>query len=64
MKEITEGYTSLVIAHRLSTIIDADKIIVLDQGRIVEQGSHTELLSTNGTYAKLWRIQQEESHDL
>jgi len=64
MKEITEGYTSLVIAHRLSTIIDADKIIVLDQGRIVEQGSHTELLSTNGTYAKLWRIQQEESYDL
>jgi len=64
MKEITEGYTSLVIAHRLSTIIDADNIIVLDRGRVVEQGSHTELLSTNGTYAKLWRIQQEESHDL
>lgn len=60
MKEITEGYTSLVIAHRLSTIIDADKIIVLDRGRVVEQGSHTELLSTNGTYAKLWRIQQEK----
>ncbi len=64
MKEITEGYTSLVIAHRLSTIIDADKIIVLDRGRVVEQGSHTKLLSTNGTYAKLWRIQQEENHDL
>ena len=64
MKEITEGYTSLVIAHRLSTIIDADKIIVLDRGRVVEQGSHTELLATNGTYAKLWRIQQEENHDL
>ncbi len=64
MKEITEGYTSLVIAHRLSTIIDADKIIVLDRGRVVEQGNHTKLLSTNGTYAKLWRIQQEESHDL
>ncbi len=64
MKEITEGYTSLVIAHRLSTIIDADKIIVLDRGSVVEQGSHTELLSTNGTYAKLWRIQQEENHDL
>ena len=64
MKEITEGYTSLVIAHRLSTIIDADKIIVLDRGRVVEQGSHTELLSTNGTYAKLWRIQQEENNDI
>ncbi|OUR89613.1 metal ABC transporter permease [Gammaproteobacteria bacterium 42_54_T18] len=64
MKEITEGYTSLVIAHRLSTIIDADKIIVLDRGRVVEQGNHIELLSTNATYAKLWRIQQEENHDL
>jgi len=64
MKEITEGYTSLVIAHRLSTIIDADNIIVLDRGRVVEQGNHTKLLSDNGTYAKLWRIQQEENHDL
>ena len=60
MKEITEGYTSLVIAHRLSTIIDADKIIVLDHGKVIEQGHHTELLKKNGAYAKLWHTQQEQ----
>ncbi len=59
LREIAEEHTSLVIAHRLSTIIDADKIIVLDHGRIVEQGSHDELLTGNGHYADLWRAQQK-----
>ncbi len=57
---IGENYTSLVIAHRLSTIVDADNIIVLHQGQVVEQGSHNELLEKQGTYSKLWKIQQKE----
>lgn len=58
-KEIEQGHTSLVIAHRLSTIIDADKIIVLEGGRVVEQGTHVELLQKNGSYTRLWRVQQQ-----
>ena len=60
LKDIGEGYTSLAIAHRLSTIVDADNIIVLHQGQIVEQGSHDELLEKKGAYSKLWKIQQKE----
>jgi len=52
-----EGRTAIVIAHRLSTIQRLDRIIVLDNGKIVEQGSHKELLEQNGTYAKLWAHQ-------
>ena len=63
LREVAEGHTSLVIAHRLSTIIDADKIVVLDHGRIVEQGSHEALLEQRGYYADLWFAQQkEQSH--
>jgi ATP-binding cassette subfamily B protein len=60
MSEVTKGHTSLVIAHRLSTIQDADKIIVLQQGEIAEQGSHQQLLAANGLYAQMWRIQQQQ----
>jgi ATP-binding cassette subfamily B protein len=60
LQEVAEGHTSLVIAHRLSTIIDADKIVVLDQGSVVEQGSHDELLARRGRYADLWFTQQKE----
>ena len=60
LREVAEGHTSLVIAHRLSTIIDADKIVVLDHGRIVEQGSHEALLEQHGYYADLWFAQQKE----
>jgi ATP-binding cassette, subfamily B, heavy metal transporter len=60
LEEVSEGHTSLVIAHRLSTIIDADSIVVLDQGRVVEQGSHEGLLERRGYYAELWHTQQKE----
>ena len=52
-----EGRTSLVIAHRLSTVRNADEILVLDDGRIVELGTHTELLAREGLYADLYRTQ-------
>lgn len=61
LKEIAQGHTSLVIAHRLSTIVDADKIVVLEQGRIIEQGNHQQLLAKNGQYTKLWNTQQHNS---
>ncbi|MCK4676382.1 MAG: ABC transporter ATP-binding protein/permease, partial [Gammaproteobacteria bacterium] len=54
LKEVAETHTTLVIAHRLSTIIDADNIIVLDKGKVVEQGAHYQLLEKEGLYAHLW----------
>ena len=60
LAEISQDHTSLVIAHRLSTIIDADKIVVLHQGAIVEQGTHQQLLLDNGHYAELWRTQLKQ----
>ncbi|HNG36765.1 MAG TPA: ATP-binding cassette domain-containing protein, partial [Nitrosomonas sp.] len=60
LKQLSKNRTTLIIAHRLSTIIDADQILVMDKGRIVEQGNHQQLLATNGIYAQLWEIQQRE----
>ncbi len=57
---IAQGRTTLVIAHRLSTVMDADEIIVLDQGRIIERGRHASLLAKEGAYAQMWALQQQE----
>jgi ATP-binding cassette subfamily B protein len=60
LKAIERGRTSIVIAHRLSTIVDADQIAVLDQGRIVERGTHAQLLRKRGLYSEMWNRQQSE----
>lgn len=56
---LSKDHTSLVIAHRLSTIIDADNILVMRKGEVVEQGTHTELLAQQGVYAGMWSLQQQ-----
>ncbi|HVO05965.1 MAG TPA: ABC transporter ATP-binding protein/permease [Burkholderiaceae bacterium] len=60
LKSAAQGKTALVIAHRLSTVADAHAIVVLDAGRVVETGSHAELLARDGRYAQMWRLQQVE----
>jgi ATP-binding cassette subfamily B protein len=59
IREVSADRTTLIIAHRLSTIIDADEILVLQDGRVVERGSHDALLDVAGLYAKMWRRQQQ-----
>ncbi|MGA7071360.1 ABCB family ABC transporter ATP-binding protein/permease [Bradyrhizobium sp.] len=59
LERVSRNRTSLVIAHRLSTIVTADEIIVLDQGRIAERGTHGQLLATDGLYASMWNRQRE-----
>src|SRR5215510_5449398 len=59
LERVSRGRTSLVIAHRLSTIVGADEIIVLDQGRIAERGTHAQLLASGGLYASMWNRQRE-----
>jgi ATP-binding cassette subfamily B protein len=63
MNALAKAHTSIVIAHRLSTIKDADNIIVLDQGKLAEQGTHTQLLQAGGMYAGLWHAQQHGNGD-
>ena len=59
LDEVSLDRTTLVIAHRLSTVVDADEILVLDDGLVRERGTHAELLARGGAYAEMWRRQQE-----
>jgi ATP-binding cassette subfamily B protein/subfamily B ATP-binding cassette protein MsbA len=61
MDSLMRGRTSFVIAHRLSTIVGADQIVVMDKGRIVEQGTHVELLAQRGRYYNLYTLQWQQS---
>ena len=61
--EIARSRTSLIIAHRLSTVVEADEILVMDAGRIVERGRHPELLAMNGVYAHMWALQQQAEEE-
>lgn len=60
MDEVASGHTTLVIAHRLSTVVNADQIIVLEAGAVVEQGTHAELLTQQGKYAQMWAMQLQD----
>ena len=59
LKEVSRHHTTLMIAHRLSTVVDADRIIVLKEGQVAEQGTHSELIAHKGVYAQMWAQQQE-----
>jgi ATP-binding cassette subfamily B protein len=60
LERLAQGRTTLIIAHRLSTIVDADQILVMEHGRIIERGSHDDLLQQKGRYAQMWNLQRQE----
>ena len=60
LESVAVGHTTLIIAHRLSTVMNADEILVMDDGRIIERGTHGHLLLRDGQYARMWRLQQQE----
>ncbi|NBO40429.1 MAG: ABC transporter ATP-binding protein/permease [Betaproteobacteria bacterium] len=64
LREAAFNKTTLVIAHRLSTVVDAHEIVVLDSGRIIERGTHAQLLATNGRYAQMWALQQSQEEQV
>ncbi|MBL8428956.1 MAG: ABC transporter ATP-binding protein/permease [Dechloromonas sp.] len=64
LEQVAIGHTTLVIAHRLSTVMNADEILVMNEGRIVERGNHVALLAANGTYARMWTLQLQEEREM
>ena len=63
LRTAAQNKTTLVIAHRLSTVVDAYEILVMDGGRIVERGTHAQLLELQGAYARMWALQQSSAED-
>jgi len=63
LKQISASTTTLVVAHRLSTVVDADEILVMGKGNIIERGSHSELIQKNGEYRRMWELQLENSDE-
>ena len=63
LKQAAKNHTTLVIAHRLSTIMDADVILVMDGGKIIEHGSHKALLQQDGKYTEMWQLQLKEKEE-
>lgn len=63
LNRVSRNATSLVIAHRLSTVVDADQIVVMDDGAVVQSGTHDQLLNSHGLYRQLWELQQSEEPD-
>ena len=63
LNQVSKNHTTLVIAHRLSTIVDADEILVLDKGHIVERGTHKALLKKKGHYLNMWERQSDENKE-
>ncbi|MDE2200643.1 MAG: ABC transporter ATP-binding protein/permease [Rhodospirillales bacterium] len=63
LRAVARGRTTIAIAHRLSTVVESDRIIVLDEGRVAEQGTHAELLALGGLYARMWALQAEQQDD-
>ena len=61
INEVSKNRTTIVIAHRLSTIVDADKIIVMNNGQVIEQGDQQSLIAKQGHYYKMWQLQQEQA---
>jgi ABC-type multidrug transport system fused ATPase/permease subunit len=64
IEHLTHGVTTLLITHRLSTVVHADEILVLAEGRVVEQGCHAELLARDGIYAGMWKGQQQRRENI
>jgi ATP-binding cassette subfamily B protein len=60
LAEVAAQHTTLVIAHRLSTVVEADRILVMSSGRVIESGTHAQLLATGGVYREMWELQLKE----
>ena len=63
LAEVAQNHTTLVIAHRLSTVVDADQILVMEAGRLIQQGTHQELFDKGGSYYEMWELQQQEAEE-